>query len=467
MVKFSHFTENEKDNISRYKYLSVDNSISTKYMLNFWKYLQTFFPSYVAPNVISLTGLLFTIYAWYLTHQFYNDSPFYIGLASILCVFIYVNLDSIDGIHARMTKNGSPIGELVDHGCDSISVVFLSLALCNVLEITDLTSQWYIVGLSSLPFQFTHIKTLIHGHLEFGKFTGPVEILVYVCVFIYLKLLHFPLVENMTDLLDHYSYLLFQLVLLGCTLYTNIMLRKDNKYTANGVTLVYFVQFVKVLFFNFRTPNLFDVIVDGLIWTLVSFDLIVCKLAKKEMGQMVVFIALISLFTKPLALILSIGYFVSVICEIADYMGISILTTNINVYVCGVFDMMHNGHFKMMENALKCCNGTRLYVGVHNDETVKSYKRLPYMNHEQRCEAVKNSKYVYEVLPNAPLIVGLEELEKFNIHYVVCSDEYYSKPGDTYYECPRKLGKLRMVPYTKGISTSDLIKLIIEREQNK
>lgn len=44
--------------------------------------------------------------------------------AFLLCaigLFIYQSLDAIDGKQARRTDSSSPLGELFDHGCDSIS----------------------------------------------------------------------------------------------------------------------------------------------------------------------------------------------------------------------------------------------------------------------------------------------------------------------------------------------------------
>lgn len=42
----------------------------------------------------------------------------------LLCatgLFIYQSLDAIDGKQARRTDSSTPLGELFDHGCDSIS----------------------------------------------------------------------------------------------------------------------------------------------------------------------------------------------------------------------------------------------------------------------------------------------------------------------------------------------------------
>jgi len=38
-----------------------------------------------------------------------------------LGIFVYQSLDAIDGKQARRTNTASPLGELFDHGCDSVS----------------------------------------------------------------------------------------------------------------------------------------------------------------------------------------------------------------------------------------------------------------------------------------------------------------------------------------------------------
>ena len=38
-----------------------------------------------------------------------------------LGLFIYQSLDAIDGKQARRTSTSTPLGELLDHGCDSLS----------------------------------------------------------------------------------------------------------------------------------------------------------------------------------------------------------------------------------------------------------------------------------------------------------------------------------------------------------
>ncbi|CAD2222334.1 Cytidylyltransferase-like, putative [Angomonas deanei] len=111
-----------------------------------------------------------------------------------------------------------------------------------------------------------------------------------------------------------------------------------------------------------------------------------------------------------------------------------------------------------MENALKY--GNRLIVGVCGDEECENYKRRPIMTTQERVKEVSLCKYVSEVIENSPVTGVTEEMIKYyNIHVVACGEEYFT-PEDTYYAVPRRLGMLKSVPRTKGISTSELIKRI-------
>jgi cytidyltransferase-like protein len=107
--------------------------------------------------------------------------------------------------------------------------------------------------------------------------------------------------------------------------------------------------------------------------------------------------------------------------------------------------------------------GDELIVGIHNDDDVASYKRKPNVSHNERCDTVAVCKYVTEVIPNAPLVMDEDFIKKHKIDLVVCSEEYDS-PDDKYYAVARKNGILRVLPRTQGISSSDLMRIIMSRK---
>lgn len=127
------------------------------------------------------------------------------------------------------------------------------------------------------------------------------------------------------------------------------------------------------------------------------------------------------------------------------------------VYVGMSADIIHPGHLNILHEAQKY---GKVIVGVLTDEAIASYKRLPYLNYEQRSMVVKDLKGVSEVIPQTTLDYR-PNLEKIKPDFVVHGDDW--KEGvqaKTRQQIIDKLaewgGKVIDVPYTKGISSSML-----------
>lgn len=70
------------------------------------------------------------------------------------------------------------------------------------------------------------------------------------------------------------------------------------------------------------------------------------------------------------------------------------------VYVGMSADIIHPGHLNIIHEAQKLGSVT---VGVLTDAAIASYKRLPYLNYEQRSLIVRNLKGVDAVIPQTTL----------------------------------------------------------------
>lgn len=124
-------------------------------------------------------------------------------------------------------------------------------------------------------------------------------------------------------------------------------------------------------------------------------------------------------------------------------------------------DLIHPGHLNILKVASEL---GQVYVGVLTDSAIASYKRLPYMNFEQRAEIVSNLKVVHEVIPQSTLDYT-KNLKTLKPDFVVHGDDW--KDGiqqqtrqivvDTLAEWG---GKLVEVPYTQGISSTALNKAL-------
>ncbi len=123
-----------------------------------------------------------------------------------------------------------------------------------------------------------------------------------------------------------------------------------------------------------------------------------------------------------------------------------------------VADLFHYGHVNFLKQASR--HGDFLLVGVHADETVESYKRKPILTMEERVASVEGCRYVDEVIPNAPLEITREWIDKHKIDLIIHGDDVAPEVRDAWYGVPIEMGIYQSVDYTAGISTTELISRI-------
>ncbi|GAC72725.1 sn-1,2-diacylglycerol ethanolamine- and cholinephosphotranferases [Moesziomyces antarcticus T-34] len=232
------------NNLHLYKYSGTDKSLVSKYILGpYWNWLVELFPKSVAPNTITLSGLLlvfvnFATLAYVdpglecatqlkldgaahtraLHAAFPSDAkllpiaplfanfgipaaaakvdfaptahaagrclPPWVFYTWALCLFAYQSLDSIDGKQARRTGMAGPLGELFDHGCDAINTTLECVLCCAALNLGR--SVWAPASLVATlaNFYLTTWEEFHTGTLFLSAFSGPVEgILMIVAIY--------------------------------------------------------------------------------------------------------------------------------------------------------------------------------------------------------------------------------------------------------------------------------------------
>jgi len=120
-------------------------------------------------------------------------------------------------------------------------------------------------------------------------------------------------------------------------------------------------------------------------------------------------------------------------------------------------DIIHPGHLNIIEQASKY---GEVYVGILTDSAIASYKRLPYLNYEQRSLIVGSLKKVVEVIPQETLDYR-PNLRKLKPDYVVHGDDWKEgvqrETRQQVIDCLKEWGgELIEIPYTQGISSSQL-----------
>lgn len=133
------------------------------------------------------------------------------------------------------------------------------------------------------------------------------------------------------------------------------------------------------------------------------------------------------------------------------------------VYVGMSADLVHPGHLNIIKKAASLGEVT---VGLLTDAAIASYKRIPYMDFEQRKEVIENIKGVTHVIPQETLDYA-PNLRKLKPDYVVHGDDW--KEGVQYETRQRVIstlaewgGELVEVAYTTGISSTQLNKALRE-----
>lgn len=102
-----------------------------------WNWVvENWFPCWLAPNLVTLSGLMFIIASHILLATYAPDldgrsAPNWVHLFAGFSLVMYVNLDCMDGKQARRTHTSSPLGQLFDHGCDALSVLLILVSVCT------------------------------------------------------------------------------------------------------------------------------------------------------------------------------------------------------------------------------------------------------------------------------------------------------------------------------------------------
>ena len=133
------------------------------------------------------------------------------------------------------------------------------------------------------------------------------------------------------------------------------------------------------------------------------------------------------------------------------------------IYVAMSADIIHPGHLNIINEAAKLGDVT---VGVLTDSAIASYKRLPYMEYEQRAAVVRALKGVSEVIPQEQLDY-IPNLLKLKPDYVVHGTDWregvQAKTRQRVIDTLATWGGELVEPeYTEGISSTQLNKAIRE-----
>lgn len=170
---------------AKYHFKVINLSIAENYLLErFWQWVtMTFYPEWLAPNLITLGGFMLMLFAHVLLWSCYplvlDEGAVHAQwkyrlccIISSICLFLYQTLDGSDGKQARRTKQSSPLGEVFDHGVDAVCLTIHVCILC-LLTLRTPEFSWYswihLVGMwfafFTAHFEHLHTKCFYVGYL--------------------------------------------------------------------------------------------------------------------------------------------------------------------------------------------------------------------------------------------------------------------------------------------------------------
>lgn len=131
-------------------------------------------------------------------------------------------------------------------------------------------------------------------------------------------------------------------------------------------------------------------------------------------------------------------------------------------YTDGVYDLFHIGHLNMIKAASAECK--HLIVGVHSDDVVESYKhKRPIIHEEDRRKIIESIKGVEKAVTTRDRDkLKLWEIYHFDVVFI--GDDW--KGTERWNNFEKVLNNIGVdvvyVPYTKGISTTDIRRMIAD-----
>jgi len=132
------------------------------------------------------------------------------------------------------------------------------------------------------------------------------------------------------------------------------------------------------------------------------------------------------------------------------------------VYVGGTFDLFHYGHARFLE---QCAQHGKVIVAINTDDFCDRYKRKPVLTLGERIESVRSCRWVDDVITNIgdeDSGLTIDTIRDKEVKYIAHGDDWtgaslIDQLGISQEWLDERDISMLYIPYTKGISTSDII----------
>lgn len=169
--------------MEEYSYSAEDKSLLTPLIYNFFvNPLMKILPRSVPANMITICSNSFVLISFIIAYiNYINGTSRFLWLIPILC-FIYIVGDCSDGIQARRTHTGSPLGEYFDHFLDSFVTGLLTGTLMLSFRVTNPILFFCVYQFLYIGQIGTFWERLKAGIMRFATFSTSEGIMAIACM---------------------------------------------------------------------------------------------------------------------------------------------------------------------------------------------------------------------------------------------------------------------------------------------
>lgn len=137
----------------------------------------------------------------------------------------------------------------------------------------------------------------------------------------------------------------------------------------------------------------------------------------------------------------------------------------LRIYTGGTFDLLHKGHIEFLK---RCAEFGSVTVALNTDEFIEKYKgQPPVMSYVERKSVIEACRYVDKVIANtggadsrSSIVTAMPDM------IIIGSDwamrDYHKQMGFTQEWLDERKIMLCYIPYTKGISSTEIKKRLLQ-----
>lgn len=174
------FDNTDKDNIAHYEYHSAKYTPIDSVLRKLTQLTVPYIPNSWSPNGITLFGFAMDVLGVIFLIVLKDENGYSSRLACLLYAIlssIYVYMDMLDGKQSRKLGCNSPMGQLFDHGCDSLNGSCLIFAAMKAVGLSDPHIMAVLLGITGYVFLTFQIIEYYQGVLMYGtSLAGVTEV---------------------------------------------------------------------------------------------------------------------------------------------------------------------------------------------------------------------------------------------------------------------------------------------------